>query len=758
MTSIIGIPTTRVSDSFVRSRLMAQVQFDQRELFRLETQLSTGRRFEMPSDEPVAALRIMSLQRLLERKEQVQTNLHTNQAFMTSTDTALSRTSGLLAEARGTALSVMGSTASDEQRRTAAQQISQTLLNLIDTGNQKFRGRYLFSGSITDQMPFEVDSRGNVVYRGNDAGLESYADVDLLFQSNLTGVEVFGAWSDPVGGNDLRPVITNQTRLASLNGGMGIPRGSILISDGTTTKTIDLSQAETLEDVALAIRANPPDGKEAIVEITATGLTIRLQPPTGNLMILENPGGNTAQELGILAVNGVGGGTVIGSDLNPVLLSTTRLDDLLGARARACVHLAGSDNDLVIEANANGSALNGMTVELVDDPAIPVDGEYAEMVGSTIRVHIREGNTRAWRVRDEINELGLDFTARLDPLDEQAEGQGIVTITNPPLPTMSGGVDGDFDRSGIQIVNGGQTFTITFGTAKTIEDVLNAINGAKAGVLASLDPDRNGIEIRSRISGADFAIGENGGQTATQLGLRTFGAATALSTTNFGYGVPDVGDGHAVDFTITRADGTVMSINVTGAKTIGDVIATINAANGTHPQPLVAQVAEYGNGIELVDPLGDFTITRVAESLAAVDLGLMDRSETEYERVITGGHLVARDTAVRETEGLFTALLRLKNGLIDNDLKEIERAVGLLDDSMLDLNFARADLGARQQGLDVLKERLDGEEIELRSVLSQDYDVDIAEVISNLTGRQVAMEAAMRATGMIFQMTLLNFL
>lgn len=241
MTSIIGIPTTRVSDSFVRSRLMAQVQFDQRELFRLETQLSTGRRFEMPSDEPVAALRIMSLQRLLERKEQVQTNLHTNQAFMTSTDTALSRTSGLLAEARGIALSVMGSTASDEQRRTAAQQISQTLLNLIDTGNQKFRGRYLFSGSITDQKPFEVDSRGNVVYRGNDAGLESYADVDLLFQSNLTGVEVFGAWSDPVGGNDLKPVVTNQTRLASLNGGTGIPRGSILISDGTTTKTIDLT-------------------------------------------------------------------------------------------------------------------------------------------------------------------------------------------------------------------------------------------------------------------------------------------------------------------------------------------------------------------------------------------------------------------------------------------------------------------------------------------------------------------------------------
>jgi len=70
-TPIIGIPTTRVSELFIHQRLLNQVQFDEAELFRVQRQLSTGRRYEAPSEDPISALRVLSLQRLLERKEQV---------------------------------------------------------------------------------------------------------------------------------------------------------------------------------------------------------------------------------------------------------------------------------------------------------------------------------------------------------------------------------------------------------------------------------------------------------------------------------------------------------------------------------------------------------------------------------------------------------------------------------------------------------------------------------------------------------------
>ena len=44
--------------------------------------------------------------------------------------------------------------------------------------------------------------------------------------------------------------------------------------------------------------------------------------------------------------------------------------------------------------------------------------------------------------------------------------------------------------------------------------------------------------MRSRLSGADFTIGENGGTTATQLGIRSYNGSTELSAFNRGVGVP----------------------------------------------------------------------------------------------------------------------------------------------------------------------------------------------------------------------------
>ena len=42
------------------------------------------------------------------------------------------------------------------------------------------------------------------------------------------------------------------------------------------------------------------------------------------------------------------------------------------------------------------------------------------------------------------------------------------------------------------------------------------INGSAAGLSAEVNADGSGIDVRSRLSGVDFAIGENGGQTATR--------------------------------------------------------------------------------------------------------------------------------------------------------------------------------------------------------------------------------------------------
>ena len=107
MGAISGVPTTRVTDQFIRQRLMQQVQYSQRELYRLQVQMSTGYQYEFPSEKPIASLRVISLQRLLEQKAQVKTNLATSQSFLDASDAALSRVSQIVAEARGTALGIV---------------------------------------------------------------------------------------------------------------------------------------------------------------------------------------------------------------------------------------------------------------------------------------------------------------------------------------------------------------------------------------------------------------------------------------------------------------------------------------------------------------------------------------------------------------------------------------------------------------------------------------------------------------------------
>ena len=153
MGSVIGVPTTRVSDMFIRQRLMSQVQEDQLALLNLQTQLSTGYRIQLPSEDTGAANRIMTLQQLLERKGQIRTNLATNESFMTATDSVLSGISGTLADIRGVALSALDTTISDEQRDAVVVQIREAVEQLLDNANFAFRGRYLFTGTDTDTRP-----------------------------------------------------------------------------------------------------------------------------------------------------------------------------------------------------------------------------------------------------------------------------------------------------------------------------------------------------------------------------------------------------------------------------------------------------------------------------------------------------------------------------------------------------------------------------------------------------------------------------
>ena len=175
MSEIYPVMAGRITDTLMQRRLISQFDYDRSELVRLQDQLSTGYRISSPSDDAPPALRAITLQRLLEQKSQVKTNLDTSQSYLAATDNALVGVSDVLINIRAEAVGAVDVTTNETQRAVLVQEIQGAIDQLADIGNHKFRDRFLFAGSDTTQRPFEfIDD--TVKYLGNERRLQSFGN------------------------------------------------------------------------------------------------------------------------------------------------------------------------------------------------------------------------------------------------------------------------------------------------------------------------------------------------------------------------------------------------------------------------------------------------------------------------------------------------------------------------------------------------------------------------------------------------------
>jgi len=677
MSNVIGIFPSGVSNQTMRDQLLRQLDANQVQMSQLETEISTGYQFQLPSQNTEAAMQVESIQSMLERTTQLQTNISTNQNYLSETDSTLSSVSSLLTSIQSAALSAVGSTANASERQAVVQQINSAVEQMVTLGNTQFNGQQLFGGTNSAAPPFSIDAAGNVVYSGSAEPAQSYSDLNQLFATGVTGAQAFGAISQPVEGASLTPAITGNTPLSTLNGGKGVAAGSIAISDGQNTATVNLSGAQTLGDVATLIEQDfdqaVPQGESIAVAVAPTGLTLQLvsAPAGANLSVQEVDGGSTASDLGILNVQGSGLNPIVGQPLTVTITPNTPLNSLFGTQAQANINFGVPNSDIILQANTPGAAFNGVNVTFNSDaPSAGQEKAFFDAATNTLTVSISTFPTsasRASQIVSVINSAGLPFTASLDPTDQNGGGQPPIT-TLPSDTTTSGGSGTTLDTSGLQIVSGGKTYTISLGGDTTVQDLLNSINSSGAGLDAEINSAQTGINVSSRVSGADFSIGENGGTTATQLGLRTFNANTQLSQLNYGAGVGvNTVTAGGTDFTISETiNGAVVQVpvSIAGDTTIGgtginNVLYSINTAAKKFGATFTAQLATTGNGIELTDSnpaAGPIVVTASTQSTAAVDLGLVPKGQTSATSAATAALATGTEALPSNSELLFQAV------------------------------------------------------------------------------------------------------
>ena len=119
--------------------------------------------------------------------------------------------------------------------------------------------------------------------------------------------------------------------------------------------------------------------------------------------------GITARELGIYTPPGSLQTEITGADLNPVLLGTTRLENILGTKAQARLASGGANNDFIVTATINGAAtatgdpLNGVTVQFATGGTAGAETAVYDPIGATLTITVEEDVSTAVQVVDAIN-------------------------------------------------------------------------------------------------------------------------------------------------------------------------------------------------------------------------------------------------------------------------------------------------------------------------------------------------------------------
>jgi len=493
LSSFYPVVAGRTSDSLSRYRSLYQVQVGKLGIQQLEDQLSSGKRFALPSQDPTAAIRVIGIQRDLEFRDQTLRNLDSSQGYLNVTESTLGNIQDSLIEIRGLGVESAGNVNSEEERTGWVSQINATIERLTAAANTRYQDRYLFTGGKVD-TPTVASVRNTIQFTGNDSSLLTIADTGEYVAHNVTGQKALGLISDGVVSRvDLDPAAINSTRLADLNGGQGISPGAIQLSDGNERVTVDLAGAETLGDVVERVNAAAPlSGRKVQFSVANGALVAAYQDGApGQLRILESGTGRTAADLGILAETPSTPLPITGSTLDPILRPTTRLSQLNGG--------TGFNANDGIRLEQNGRTYNILigTAVTLEDITNTINAS-----GAAVRADITPDG-RSLRIRS--TQSGTDFsigesTGNLAErlglrtfhgqlrLDQLNFGQGVSQADGPDLT---------FQR------NDGSEFSVDLVGTTTVQDALDRINNHVVNqdpatkITASLNATGNGITISS---------------------------------------------------------------------------------------------------------------------------------------------------------------------------------------------------------------------------------------------------------------------
>jgi flagellar hook-associated protein 3 FlgL len=158
------------------------------EIIRLNTQASSGKKINKPSDDAAGTARALAYKVAIDAGEQYAKNIGDASNAIGFAENTLGSVSSALVRAKELAVLAANGTQSAGSRAAISKEVGQLRDQLLALSNSRFGNGYVFSGFKTDVAAFDA----SFVYQGDAGTINVMVDRSVMIPRNVTGSEAFG--------------------------------------------------------------------------------------------------------------------------------------------------------------------------------------------------------------------------------------------------------------------------------------------------------------------------------------------------------------------------------------------------------------------------------------------------------------------------------------------------------------------------------------------------------------------------------------
>ncbi|WP_274309184.1 flagellar hook-associated protein FlgL [Solibacillus daqui] len=184
----------RVTQSMLSSNMLRNLNVSYGKMSKYQEQLTSGKKVNRPSDDPVIAVKGMGYRVDLDKNAQFQRNIGEAHSWLDSTDESLGQVGEALKRVKELIVQAANDTNTPEDRQKINAEISQIKNQIQDIANSKVGENYIFSGTHTNQ-PLYKDGAPNPDATLTAKGLGEKIEINVFdgikMQINTSGIDYF---------------------------------------------------------------------------------------------------------------------------------------------------------------------------------------------------------------------------------------------------------------------------------------------------------------------------------------------------------------------------------------------------------------------------------------------------------------------------------------------------------------------------------------------------------------------------------------